>query len=721
MMHHSLHRRDLLRKMNSHPLIVARRNPHRNVARRHKLETSANDLLLDGAWAIQSARNHVVEKLVADDTADFLKCMGVQIDPASDRRILLEIGSCPAGFRTVVDANRIEVHAADASSLWAGWVHLEHAMRRAGGPALEKGEQKRQPAWEVQISPPTWGTNYAVPDLSPDFISDETFKALAHQGADAMLIYGDFLVYATGTDFTELHHPEAPKHLDLLRDATNRAANYGVKLYYCAVGPKLLEDHALFKRLPQSRGAKLAWGQKQLHCLCSSDPQSLAFHGQVLGNIFQHAPQLAGLILIIGGESYYHCFMRAQGAAVGETNCPRCKGKRAEDVIASLLRTTAEAVHEHAPSAKLTAWPYSAQFFWSKDVNELDMIDRLPSAVGFLSEIDKDELLQKDGYQKLIWDYSVEAERASQRITTQGQRCRERNRNLFVKCETSNGIELLHLPYVPSITRSARMWSSMRKLDPTGVLQRWGFIGMFDSAAERIAFKARWNDSFDPLTASKDVAKELVGDHAEEVLRAWQKFDEAVAHIPILTTGAYYIGPAFLGPAHPLPVWQGDTPDAFRGDLFYLAEERATFEPPPARRSDDLTLHSIAQLGNAVPIDIVQREFTRARDLSREGHEILSALKGDDAELREQQSIGEYLYQTFEATVNTIHFLREREGANNPARLREIAASELENARAAKRLYESTPWMNHALRLDVGCPDSLVMVNEKIRLLEKFI
>jgi hypothetical protein len=189
----------------------------------------------------------------------------------------------------------------------------------------------------------------------------------------------------------------------------------------------------------------------------------------------------------------------------------------------------------------------------------------------------------------------------------------------------------------------------------------------------------------------------------------------------VLTTGAYYIGPAFLGPCHPLPVWEGDTPQAFRGELFYLAEERATFEPPASKRSDDLTLRSLAQLGNAVPMEIVLREFARARDLAREGYEVLGKLDASAAEVREQQAIGELLYRTFEATVNTIRFLREREGAGKLEVLRQIAKVELDNARAARDMYKATPWLNHALRLDVGCPESLIMIDEKIRLLEKFL
>src|SRR5688572_28812265 len=81
MMHHSLHRRDLLRRMNAHPLIAARRDPHRNVARRASLTINDNHLLLEATWSTQSARNHPAESLVASDADDFLTRMGVSIQP----------------------------------------------------------------------------------------------------------------------------------------------------------------------------------------------------------------------------------------------------------------------------------------------------------------------------------------------------------------------------------------------------------------------------------------------------------------------------------------------------------------------------------------------------------------------------------------------------------------------------------------------------------------
>src|SRR5688572_5994437 len=248
MLHNSLFRRELLQSMNRHPLIVARRDVHRHVGPRAGAKAAAaTQVMLSGAWAVRAARKSAAEAAVATDASDFLRKMGVDVRDDATKEVLLEIGSTPRGFRIVASDTRLDVHAADANALWAGWVYVENYMRTAGAAVVPRAEVRREPAWAVQIAPPTWGANYAVPDLSREYVGDDTFRSLAHAGADGMFVYGDFLLYAIKTRFDELNHPDAEKYIGKLREATQRAAPFGVKLYYVAVSPKLAADHPLFK------------------------------------------------------------------------------------------------------------------------------------------------------------------------------------------------------------------------------------------------------------------------------------------------------------------------------------------------------------------------------------------------------------------------------------------------------------------------------------------
>src|SRR4029077_2278027 len=139
-------------------------------------------------------------------------------------------------------------------------------------------------------------------------------------------------------------------------------------------------------------------------------------------------------------------------------------------------------------------------------------------------------------------------------------------------------------------------------------------------------YEARWDPDFTPAAATLRVARELLGDAAPQVVQAWKHFDESVHRIPVLTTGPYYTGPAFLGPCHPLPVWdpKGTIPDAFRGTLYYLLEVEATGTDATKRPKDDLTLTSTRQLDG--PAIAIETEFAKARDAAGKGHDLLAKI-----------------------------------------------------------------------------------------------
>src|SRR4051812_15631658 len=114
MLHNSLYRRDLLLAMNKNPHVLRRRDVHRNVSPRPGAKPAAGQVALEGKWSIRTARDLPAERAVAADAEDFLKRLGILIDPSAANQVLLEVGSSDVGFRVSVSPQRIEVHAADA-------------------------------------------------------------------------------------------------------------------------------------------------------------------------------------------------------------------------------------------------------------------------------------------------------------------------------------------------------------------------------------------------------------------------------------------------------------------------------------------------------------------------------------------------------------------------------------------------------------------------------
>lgn len=779
MMHNSLLIRERLLQTNNNELHKSRRNPHRFIRKLNgEAEASEEELKLSGSWSVSVESVSPGLREAADDLLEFLRLSGIgtsdpvpglqsgdrisnpasgelswdrESEPASRRisgdrasdsasgRITLRIdGSLPAGsFHRSVGASGVQLSAADMRGIWAGVVYTERELAVRGEPVLPVGDLVRQPSWRMQISQAPFGSNYLVPDLSQEYLSDDAFRLLAHYGVNGMTIYGDWLLYVKSETYPELNCPDYDHNIAVLRDAAERAIKYGVQLFYVPVSPKLAYDHPLFRRVPEARGAKIHPGLKKdakpIHNLCSSHDETLAFHGEVLANLFKEVPQLGGLGLIIGGESYYHCYMRPDksGLPAGQkTNCPRCAAFTAEDTVNGLLKATAEAVHRERPDVPVMAWPYSA-FIWSEDPAQLGLLERMDEQVSLLNTIDKDQWAQKEGYRKLIWDYSIDYTGPADNLLKQSDILNSRGMKLFVKTETALGLECIQYPYFPSLQRLADKWRNVASMKPSGVLQSWMFYGMFGSRAEELGWWASWHPEKPAEEAIAAMASRDFGELGPAMIRVWERFSEAASRFPYIPT--YFTGPEFIGPAHPL--FFGDEPekrDEFQALLYFLQENEETFSRTVSEIKHSLVMEQIpySRIRGILKADdeeayftVFMSEFERALAAAKEAMDILAALPEPSDEtlrtaLAEEQQLCELIYRTFQSTVNTFTFLSAKENGNT-ARMLEIAESELDNAKNARRLFVESPWLDLALRVDGKYPSSLRMIDAKIAIMEE--
>src|SRR4029079_1768503 len=156
----------------------------------------------------------------------------------------------------------------------------------------------------------------------------------------------------------------------------------------------------IFSRNEVFRGSLQGGGAFRV--LCSSNPDVRKFLAEQWASLFREIPELAGMMMIIGGEGFWHCHMRSRDVF----DCPRCGKRKPSSVVAELVNDISRAVHRERADALMVAWTYSA-FIWSKDLHQSQLIDCLdPKHVIFQTEIDKDSIHWRPaGYAKYIWDY----------------------------------------------------------------------------------------------------------------------------------------------------------------------------------------------------------------------------------------------------------------------------------------------------------------------------
>jgi hypothetical protein len=736
-MHNSLHIRDLLRRMNADPEVRARRQVYRHLQRDPVAVAGPDELALSGPWRVTVTMDASADELLATDLRHLLTGLGVTVLAADtpDHASILSLQADPRlpgrAWAWTVTPEHIAIRAGNLAGAWAAvaWLGFEMQWRR--GPFLPLGQQQRQAAWEVQISQGPWGANYSVPDFSPDYLSDDCFRLYAQYGVTSMMIYGDLLCYTQSRILPELNHPQAAENLAMLQDAARRAARYGVRFTYIPVGPKLRRGHPVFAAHPEVLGS--GTNREDLHFLCSSEPKVLDFYAETFGALTRAVPELAGFVLIVAEESFYYCKMWRHS---NRLPCPRCTPRSTEEVLASLLTPIVAAVRQANPEAFVAAWPYTTTHWEHPD--RLPFIRQMPADLDFWLSMEKDQLYQKAGYLKNIWDYSIDYGGPSDNLRLAAAACREVGRRLWVKTETGIGLEVFQFPYVPAMQRLADKWQRVRELAPIGVHQAWLFFGMFGSRAEALGLWAAYapdcpRDTFLRRLAQRDFGPAAVAG----VMTAWERLSAAMGHLPVLIFNTYYIGPSFLGPCHPLPVTRGQTySEVFHAYLFYLQEHGETFAHKHINETRTCLVATDLRPSGGLPqplpgeprggAEILVTEYAQAAELAGAALAALDSVANelpepaDRANFAEERVLAELIYRTLLACHQVAAFIQARD-AGDRATMRDLARRERANALAARPLYAAAPWLDYPMRLDGIYAAAATMIDEKVRLLDAFL
>jgi hypothetical protein len=265
------------------------------------------------------------------------------------------------------------------------------------------------------------------------------------------------------------------------------------------------------------------------------------------------------------------------------------------------------------------------------------------------------------------------------------------------------------------------------------------FFGMWGSRAEELGWWQAWHPELSPAETLQRIAERDFGDNAEVMIEVWQQMSDAAGRLPYIAT--YFNGPEFIGPAHPLFLSEPSAAARRVYDcrLYYLQEgvetfSRSTIEKPHTLLLDTLPSKRVASIlkvedGREL-WQLVFDEYALAVEASRDAFAKIAGLPEPDNPqqqmiLKEERLLCEYIYRTLITVRHTLRFLylqeTVRSGQSSPdavAEMRAIAQAEIENAKAARYIYEEAPWLNLADRIDGGFPSSLTMIDTKIKLME---
>lgn len=462
--------------------------------------------------------------------------------------------SVAESYTITVSPGEIRVAGLDPAGLRDGIVKLIDLIGFREAPILPLGEQVYRPRIPVRIG------------------SHGSPRDNIMMGYNAIIVGGGNSLNAISTSqaIPELVPRQQPGVLQAALEVAREAKRYGMKTYFSLEWNWSVNQFGpAFEAHPEICGANLSIGR----ILCSEHPLVIRYLSETVEGIFRAAPELDGLYLIVGGEGFYHCFTRPVGAAAGHTNCPRCESLGAETVVSNLCNSLAAASRRINPDARVIAWVYSADI-WSADPTQTQFIQHLKPGTAIMTDIVKGEWMTKpNGLKKKLWDYSIDMIGPSQRVQEQIRACKQAGIPIYLLTMCENSVEYPDLPHIPCMDRWAARGEVMVDYHVDGVLG--GHFADYDASSASEVYKHLWwEPATDKEAFLQRFAARLAGKKAGPHLRnAWKYASKAFDYSP--QVGNYYLGPHFLGPAHPMCV----DPEAQLPEVFYGSVARRDRHP----------------------------------------------------------------------------------------------------------------------------------------------
>ncbi len=654
-------------------------------------------------------------------------------------------------FKLNVSKDKLVVTASSEDSILRACLYLTNYWRLRRNTTIKLGNRLIKPRVDIHLGADFWGGFSTTKAWVDGRETDSNYIELARMGMNAVpiMLYLDEYIDAAPKCFRSLINPKAKENRQKLARLAKQSSKYGVYIFLMANNLKLEPEHQVFKDSPASAGAMQADGAYR--ALCSSHTQTRKFLADSWTSFFEEIPELGGILTIVGGEGFNHCFMRS--VKPDAADCPNCGKRTGSEVVSEFVNEVARNVRSKNQQARLITWPYSAGH-WSHDRDQVDFISRLDHEnVIFQTEIDKDSTdWRPEGYAKFCWDYSAGCIKIGDRCRNQRNICKNKKINFSCKTEINSSIECLNLPYFPTHYNHLKVWQNSIALKPSAIQSRWLFDGACKSVSEELGYWSIWKSSSDKkkledilkLIAERDFGKKA----ARHVLKAWQLFSEAIRHHPSLD---YYVGPYFIGPGQPLVLDSGnyttgsrwefnklkpkstsaqELDEAFYGNFYWACEldnenDDSSLTEKEKLFYDQPAFEAIVRRGANVGLDIALDELRMMAKLWDKGVEALAAAKKDVPQkckrrFRQEWTLAMHLANTWHSTANVEEFLRlrnvilnhsgyyaarsgyVRENIRDLERMKKIAENELKIAKEELKLIKGVDFLDLSLRLDMG-------------------
>jgi hypothetical protein len=476
-----------------------------------------SETVIDGSWVISypSGADGLVRRAARDLQDYFGVSMGVELrlQPGSTAGIHLTLNPALAldgSFELTVTADGVTVAGKDSRGVIYGGVYLEDVLNLREAPFLEQGSIRKEKLVTPRMVHSGWGI---------DAFPDDHLNAIVHAGFDTIV------VFIEGIDRTTTGRQD-------INDMIDRAELHGL-------------DTMFYGYLP---------GYKH-----PDESDAAEFFADIYTRLFNYHPKARGIMLV--GESAE--FPSKDPATTGknwrQSQCDGIPDPRpspgwwpCED-YPRWLAMVRDAVRRARPDAMIIFNTYN--WGWAPLEQRRKFLENLPEGIIIQATFEMFKEIDREGLSCAIMDYTISTDEPGYYFTSEAETAHSLGIPLLATANTAGMTwDVGCIPYVPT----PRQWiRKFRALDRART--EWGVSRYYDNHhygwwPSVITDLARWNfwapqPDLDDLL-EKLAVRDFGAAAAPLMLRAWDKWSEAIRHLPPTNEDQY--GPFRVGPSYPL-------------------------------------------------------------------------------------------------------------------------------------------------------------------------
>lgn len=644
------------------------------------------EIKCDSTWRIVCSSDDETIKFAAQDLRNFLKCHTQNelkiIDRVSaEKNITLSLDSTLAegkneSYCIKIMPEQIIITGVDVSGVMYGVFRLQEMMKQNHAAIVKIGEYSSSPMLKNRISRSPMAFFQGVElDYLETAYTDNYLQKMAHYYINGIWLHVHMRDLVKTKVFPNLGN-NANKYAKLIKDLSERAAKYGIKIFIYCQEPMGIHKNDSFWNENQDIQGNFSERQNT-YAMCTSTQKVKDFLFEGTKQLFSKFPELGGIIVISSSEFNSHCFV------ANETNCKRCKQRSKEDVVAEVLNIMNAGAKTARKDAEIIAWN------WGWGAYQDKIISKLNDSISLIADYERGANRSFDGIEHILDEYSLSYIGPSERFMKVAERV-DSKRRMYAKLQLGVTHEIATVPYFPVMQKIAQKFINMKKLGLEGVMECWNFGNILSRNIEVSNLLAWENDYQTPDEILKPIAERDFGKAAsDDFVAAWQKFCDATDHYPFEVSFLYY-GAINYGGAYPLIFEKLNKKPPSSWHLFGEIEYKQDFAAWSSEWGDDIDI-LCTEFGYECSINsfrLMTNEWGRGVEIMRNAMGKVPVALKTNAE--SEINVCTAIHSQFTSTYNFLYFINLRnimlktEQKSHKrsllCKLRKIALDEIDNA-----------------------------------------